>query len=210
MTEAKPFMKPKAPTKIQSAALGAAVVALSKKGKRLAIELRRTRREVSFIPLELGSMRVDSAPCSRFDADYQPTPGNPPARIAQLFSGYAQRLGATTEAIGELSKLVTISKKEKEMMIGKQAARHLAENPPAKKKRASKKKKAATVKRESAPRMFRKLIMSGEFSDAEIFKQVQEKFALSDDKIDRVAWYRTNLEKAGMKPPPRIVRARGR
>lgn len=54
----------------------------------------------------------------------------------------------------------------------------------------------------SASHMFKCLIMCGKYSDDEVFKKVQEKFGLPDKKRSYVHWYRNDLAKKGLNPPP--------
>jgi len=62
-------------------------------------------------------------------------------------------------------------------------------------------KKATGEKRESAAQMFQDLIMEGKLTDDQIFKKVQNKFGLDDNKRGYVKWYRNHLIKNGKKPP---------
>lgn len=54
---------------------------------------------------------------------------------------------------------------------------------------------------ETAADMFRALIREGKLTDDEIFKKVQAKFSLTDNKRSYVGWYRNQLVKAGEKVP---------
>lgn len=51
---------------------------------------------------------------------------------------------------------------------------------------------------------FRELIMAGKLTDDKIFASVQAEFGLSDDKKSYVKWYRNELTKKGLSPPPPV------
>jgi hypothetical protein len=53
-------------------------------------------------------------------------------------------------------------------------------------------------KKETAASLFRSLILAGELSDDMIFKRVQEKFGLPDNRRSYVDWYRKELVKKGL------------
>ena len=67
--------------------------------------------------------------------------------------------------------------------------------------KAATKPAAKGEKKESASQMFKNLIMEGKLTDEQIFKKVQAKFGLDDNKSSYVKWYRNDLVKKGMKPP---------
>lgn len=73
------------------------------------------------------------------------------------------------------------------------------EKPAVKGKAAA--KPAPSAKGETAADLFRDLIRAGKLTDDEIFKQVQVKFKLADNKRSYVSWYRNSLLKAGEKVP---------
>lgn len=56
-------------------------------------------------------------------------------------------------------------------------------------------------KKPSASSEFQRLIMEGQLTDEQIFKQVQKKYGLPDGKRSYVAWYRNHLKKRGEKVP---------
>lgn len=51
---------------------------------------------------------------------------------------------------------------------------------------------------DTAAAMFRRLILAGDMTDDQIFKAVQEKFGLADNRRAYVNWYRKELEKKGL------------
>ena len=57
--------------------------------------------------------------------------------------------------------------------------------------------------RETAASEFKRLILEDKLADTEIFKAVQKKFGLDDKKRGYVSYYRSELRKNGLSPPPK-------
>lgn len=74
---------------------------------------------------------------------------------------------------------------------------------PAAAKRVAPRKAPVTDRapRETAAAMFQQLIRDGRFTDDTIFRKVQDKFGLDDNKRTYVQWYRNYLRKRGEKVP---------
>lgn len=53
-----------------------------------------------------------------------------------------------------------------------------------------------------APNLFRELIMSGKWTNDQIFAKVREKYPMDDKRFTYVNWYRNQLKKEDMNPPP--------
>jgi len=199
------------------------LVACYDRQRRTCLEVDRCAGDVRYIPLNTAQgLEVLDLSAKEFDSRYMPMIDYPADRATQLYLGYAQTIGATTEALEYLGKVITITKQEHDMATSKkkaiQAATEKAKEAAEKKTAKAAKKatgkpaadkpvkavKAATAKgekRETAAQLFQDLIMAGKLTDAQIFAKVQEKFGLDDNKRGYVNWYRKHLEKNGKKPP---------
>ena len=121
-------------------------------------------------------------------------------RAARSYLKTAQLVGASDEALNELSKFIKITEREKEM-----AKKNLPETKStsgvATPKTRSSKATEPKDRKPSAAARFQALILEGKLSDDDIFAKVQAEFNLSDDKRRYVAWYRNHLTKHGKNPP---------
>lgn len=186
---------------------------------RTCIELRREKDGdktlVVFLPLREEAFEIARTGAYDFDHMYKEIIGYPVERAAKLYTGYSQYLGASEDAMVELSRLITVSHKEKESAMAKKPGVATATRTTKKdakveeEKKSMKAVKSAAPKaekkdkapRESAADMFRALIMEGKLTDDQIFSAVKKKFGLEDKKRSYVAWYRNDLKKKGQKPP---------
>lgn len=170
---------------------------------RLCLQVARTGDVVSYIPLSLDGLEVVELPAAEFDRQYQPSAAYPAARCAALLVGYARDLGASEEALTHLGRVVNITKQEHEMATAKKAARKTPAVKPNGAAKKSAKRASATPgeKKLTAAQLFKDLIMEGGMTDDQIFKKVQAKFGLSDDKKGYTKWYRNALKKEGKRVP---------
>lgn len=178
--------------------------------RRTCIEIYRKNGDVHYIAVEYGeSIEIHQEQEKDFDKRFKLLEEYPVEKAARLFVEYAKYLGATEPALNKLAQLCNLSKSEKEaiMATAKKSAKKTEAAKPTKKEPSKPAKpivkKAPAVKKESgsAAQMFKDLIMAGKMTDDQIFKKVQEKFGLSDNKRSYVNWYRKHLEKQGAKPP---------
>lgn len=185
--------------------------------RRTMIVFERDEDVVRYIPLEIDGFDVKVIAVEEFDRWWKPLVSYPTERAAKLYASYAANLGATEAALKVLSSLTTLTQKEIEMATAKKAAKAATKSDAAKKAAANSKtgkaakpaKEAKAAKTPAAPKekkptasaMFCDLIMAGGKTDDQIFKEVQKKFQLSDDKRSYVKWYRNKLTKDGKKPP---------
>lgn len=58
-------------------------------------------------------------------------------------------------------------------------------------------RRQTTASGESSAAMFRRLILRGDLTDDQIFKEVQKAFGLADNRRAYVKWYRNDLVKKG-------------
>lgn len=177
-----------------------------------------------YIPLSVeNGFNVEELPTEEFDQLYTQLVDYPIERCAGLYAQYSTTVGASREALDYLGQYVKLTEKEIKMATAKKVAKASAKTgasapaksvatpKPAKKLAAVAVKKEAVKKepkekgeskpRESAAQMLRDMIMAGNFTDDTIFKKVQDKYGLGDDKRTYVTWYRKDLEKKGMNPP---------
>jgi negative regulator of replication initiation len=187
------------------------LVACYDRERRTCLQVLRCDKTVAYIPLDISTgLEVIVVDETDFDRRYQPMVDYPAERAAQLYLGYAQTIGASTEALDYLGRVINITTQERNMATAKKKAAAAAKTEKQVKtttktaKVADKATKAKTgdgAKRATAAQLFKDLIMAGKHTDDQIFKQVQEKFGLDDKKRGYVAWYRNHLVKEGAKPP---------
>lgn len=177
---------------------------------RTCIEVSRADGKVKFVMMTAELYDVEELSESGFDVRFKPIPDYPPERACDLFIEYMRKLGGTEAAIDALSSVSTITNQVRsEIMTAAKKRVPAAEKGDATPKTKAKAKAAAKPKakrqpgekRESAAQMFQDLIMQGRLTDDAIFKKVQEKYNLDDNKRSYVAWYRNKLKKDGKKPP---------
>lgn len=186
------------------------------------IEGERKDGTVFYIPFDAEEgLLVKKLPAKDFDRIYKPLLDYPVERAAKLYLQYATHLGATREALNYLGKYTQITQGEIAMATSKKNTDEKLAAPkkeaPAKKPTAPPTKKAEPKakaepkkaepkakgeKRESAAQLFKDLIMEGKLTDEQIFKKVQAKFGLDDNKAGYVKWYRNDLRKQGAKNVP--------
>lgn len=187
-------------------------------GQHTVIECERDSDTVKFIPFDAEEgLQVKKMATKDFDRKYKPLIDYPVERAAKLYLQYAVHLGATREALNYLGKHTQITQGEIAMATSKKNTP--VEEP--KKVKAPEKKKVEKVEKVekikapaetkakktgekpySAAQMFKDLIMEGKLTDDQIFKKVQAKFGLDDNKAGYVKWYRNNLRKTGTKNVP--------
>ena len=196
-------------------------------GRHTCLEVERKDGRVSFIPFDADEgLQIIKMDEKSFDTKYKVMLDYPIERAAKLYLQYATNLGATRDALTYLGKHTQISQGEIAMATARKNAaetkkeatkKPAAEKPEKKatpvKKEAPEKKvategqakvtefKVAKGKPYSAAQMFKDLILEGKLTDDQIFKKVQDKFGLDDNKSGYVKWYRSNLKKSGIKVP---------
>lgn len=177
------------------------------------------KTHVKFVPLDIvEGLKINELTIKQFNSTYKQIPNYPIERAVKLFFQYSQTLGATKEVMEFFSKIVNLSEEDIKLATTRretEIVEPVIEKPkkvpvekPAKKERSVKSamvQKSTQLKprgsKKSAAQMFKDLIMDGKLTDKEIFKKVQDEFALDDSKFGYVKWYRNNLIKSGMKPP---------
>ena len=196
---------------------GVAIVACHDNQRRTCLQVERGT-QVKYIPLDITSgLEVQTTSVASFDQRFTPMEGYPAEKACQLYLSYSQNIGGTAEALGYLSQVINVSKKELEMATTKKAAVAATKTEKAVTAKAnSKTQKPATPakatpakatpakageKKMSAAQMFQDLIMEGKLTDDQIFEKVQQAFGLDEKKRGYVKWYRNHLVKQGKKPP---------
>ena len=183
--------------------------------RRTCLALSGNGSTVEFIPLSIeNGFNIETMSRKTFDGLYQQMVDYPPSRCAALYAQYAMTAGASAEAMEALGRLTKLTQKEIEMATTKKASVAKAEKvteTAAKPEKAAKAPKVAAekpaVKKPSAAQMFKDLIMTGKFTDEQIFEKVQVEHGLDDKKFSYVAWYRKDLIKKGETvPEPKIAK----
>lgn len=188
--------------------------------RRTCLMVDRVDGKVKYIPLSISEgLEVLELAATEFDRRYEPMVNYPSDKAAQLYLGYSQSIGASTEALNYLGRVINVSKQEFHMATTKKAAATKAAEAKSTKapangvkagrrttdpvvKPAAKAPAAKGAKKESAAQMFQDLIMKGTMTDDQIFAKVQEKFGLDEKKRGYVKWYRNHLKKIGTKNVP--------
>ena len=174
-------------------------------GGRTALELSRSKGIVTYIPHAPEGLELVQKDIAEFDKVYKPMVDYPTGRAAKLYIGFSQDLGATKEAMGALSTLVSVTAEEMQMaqkkkkQDGPATAEVTKESKPKEPKAA--KPKTGGPKKVSAASMYRELLPLGKFTDDEIFAKVQKETGCEDKCRVHVSWYRGKLRKDGMKIP---------
>lgn len=171
---------------------------------RTALKLRETETAVTYIPYSIAGLTVDRMAPATFKSQYRDVPNYPTPRCATLYLQFAQDVGATGEAMEEISKLIDIPPKMRagilEQLESNKATKDVVKSVKAGKHgnvKVQKKQKS----RETAASMFRGLILEGALTDDEIFAKVQDEFGLSENKRSYVNYYRRELQKKGEAAP---------
>lgn len=166
-----------------------------------------------------------------FDTTYRLLDTCPVDRAATTYAEFMQYLGATDDALTQISQFITLTTQEIHMAKKKASERtHIAApitseeggavtNTPSGKgkstaKSPSEKSKSTITKTvdhgaakkksgspQTASQLFQLLIMEGKLTDDKIFEDVKEAFGLDDKKRGYVGWYRNHLKKTGQNPP---------
>lgn len=184
------------------------------------LKFEETKTNVRFTPLDIvEGLKVVELSTKEFYDTYKPIPNYPIAKAIQVFLEYAKTLGATKEVMELFAKITTVTeemikvattrrKAEEQKIVAekpkkepKKVAQEKPIKQPVEKKPVKVKEPKPTGSKKSAAQTFKDLIMDGKLTDKEIFKKVQDEFALDDSKFGYVKWYRNNLIKSGMKPP---------
>jgi len=114
--------------------------------RHTCIELRRENGVVTYVPLGDGTIDVHTTGAEKFDAEFMHVMDDyPPEKAAQLYVQFALHLGATPEALTELGRLTTISKKEYDMATAKPVTEGTKKPAPAVKNAPPAAKKATTA-----------------------------------------------------------------
>lgn len=180
--------------------------------RRTCLAIESNGHSVKYIPLSVEfGLCVEETPASEFIQLYELLDDYPAERCAALFASYAVNIGASDAVLEHLGRLIKLPIKEIQMATAKKAAAKSAVVKPSAAKAPAAGKKTVTAKepkadkpsapRESAASMFKELILAGNLTDEKIFKKVQEKFGLDDNKSGYVKWYRNDLSKKGLNPP---------
>ena len=182
--------------------------------RRTCLALRITDDACTFIPLDIEGLDVQTWSRKKFEDNYEQLFDYPVLRASRVFIDIAQKHGATKEVMDELRLLTVVTEKEYIMATTKKAAaaaklagtKTAAAKPKAVKTEKSTAPKEPSAPRETASGMFQELLVEGKLSDDQIFKKVQAKFGLADDKRGYVNWYRNKLVKDGkLKAPPKAA-----
>lgn len=104
------------------------------------------------------------------------------------------RVNQTVKAVGEIIRFDSIKEAED---YAAELAGQKVDRPVAVRTGKAIVEKGRKVSGDSAASMFRRLILAGGLTDDEIFKKVQEKFGLADNRRSYVEWYRKELQKKG-------------
>lgn len=214
----------------ENRAKGSAVVCTTHE-RRTCIEVARgVSVKYIPLDVEHG-LRVRESAAHTFDQQFRPMENYPVDQACTLYLGYAQSIGASKEALQYMSQIITITEKEFSMAEQKFTDRAEGIEPPtkavksAKSAKKPKTPKAAPIpkapkveaipkaakapkaaaepgpKKVTAAQMFQELILSGDWTDNEIFEKVQSEFGLDEKKRGYVQWYRNHLKKSGKNPP---------
>lgn len=160
-------------------------------GSRTCVAIRNGPL-VTWVELDTDGLSAQTAPAKMFDERFKELLPDVKQAFA-FFKDYAvNHYGCDKDVLELLEKVVTLTEKEKTMAKAK-----------SKKVNGTAEGKGRGVKTRgpSAAGMFKELIMAGKLSDDAIFKCVQDKFGLADNKRGYVAWYRNALKNSGQKPP---------
>jgi len=186
--------------------------------RRTCLALNGNGSTIEFIPLNIeNGFNIEAMSRKTFDGLYQQMVDYPPARCATLYAQYAMTAGASAEAMEALGRLTKLTQKEIEMATAKKASTAKVEKETKVAVAAAKPEKAAkapkvtaekdAVKKPSAAQMFKDLILTGKFTDEQIFEKVQAEHGLDDKKFSYVAWYRKDMIKKGVEvPEPKIAK----
>ncbi len=181
--------------------------------RRTCIQVYRDTEVVQYIPLTGGSFEVYEAKPKDFNHEYSEIDYDV-SRAADHYIKYAMMLGASEEALGCLGNLTDITATDRKTILshrraaedtvaamvasgGLPASKEVAQVPQAATERS---KKAST----GVGSEIQRLLRLGELTDAEIFKQVQQKFGLPDHKKRYVQSYRCTMRSRGEKVPDPI------
>lgn len=104
------------------------------------------------------------------------------------------RVNQTVKAVGEIIRFDSIKEAED---YAAELAGQKVDRPVAPRTGKAIAEKGRKVSGDSAAAMFRRLILAGDMTDDQIFKAVQEKFGLADNRRSYVQWYRKELQKKG-------------
>lgn len=176
---------------------------------------------VQFIPLDVETgLEVRKLSAADFDRRFKPIHDYPIAKACKLYLSFAQRAGASDEALRHLGLVIPIHQKEITMATTAKTRKTTAATTEAKAPKAKTRKtttaktkavKAKAVKTKAvktkakakitAAARFQALIMEGKLTADQIFAEVQTEFGLDDKKRGYVRWYWNHLNKQGMKPP---------
>jgi hypothetical protein len=110
------------------------------------------------------------------------------------------------ERAGQLAKvLITDQSPQNAAKPLTKKVRTVMAKSPAGAKAAPASAKAEKTATPSAASRFRELIMAGKQTDDAIFDTVAKEFNLDEKKRVYVSWYRKDLEKKGLNPPPAVA-----
>lgn len=199
--------------------------------------MERTKDDVKYIPMMSEGLYIAFSSPSNFKRRFPYSPKDwvdvkkiPSLKTlevehtARCYVTHALYAGASEECMIELEKLVTVTNKEKERIMGTNAEKQKKAEKPAKartakaaaeaKENGGKKvdgktkkpvdgKTAERAKRSGAAATFKELIMAGKLTDDAIFAEVRKRHPeVSADRRNYVSWYRNALKKDGKEPPP--------
>ena len=166
---------------------------------RTCLLVSRLAGQVRFIAFDTTGISVSRLREADFDQKFKPQPDYPPVKAAQLYVRFAQDLGATQEAMEELSRAVSVSAEQikaattKTLLVRTEGGEVVRKTVV----RGEKGKRAGG----SASQLFQKLLIEGRLTDDQIFKEVQKTYGLADNRRSYVEWYRKKLVKDGKLEP---------
>ena len=171
--------------------------------QRVTVVVEITGNTVKHIPLqhimEGVSIQIDSA--AIFHHTYRPLLDYPIARALGIYLNYFRYCQAQRLVLEYIKRIIPTINIEEYIMTEQQKVT----NDKAATKAVASVTTGPKAKRETAAGMFQELIMEGQLPDEEIFKQVQAKFGLDDNKKWYTSWYRNYLKKKGKEVPPRVI-----
>ena len=174
---------------------------------RTCLEIGRGSGVVRFIPLDIAAgLVVNSNRDSIFDARFKPMTTYPVKKAVELYVRYATEIGATKEALQALAKVVSVPEELIEKITTRLVVTKAEDGTETVKKVVKGERTGGFKPKEggSASQLFKELILAGGQTNLAIFKAVQAKYGLSDDKLKYVNEYRSKLKRQGHPVPPRV------
>jgi hypothetical protein len=179
------------------------------------IVISRARNCVKYIPMSGASLEVCESTFKLFDARYSELSDSTIENASHCFLRQAKSAGAAAEVMDFLRKVILIDRRELRMSLPNEPvftappATESVANKAAQAPETAPAQKIARKRKPSAASMFRELIMTGMFTDTQIFEQVKKAFNLHPSLYKNVATYRSILRSQGANPPAKIKESTG-